>query len=95
MRIRPQIECVIGSGYLGIAKIHGKSTLPKKRGRKNPLTREDKATNRAISGRRALNENVIGSLKRFKIIADKYRNRRKRFALRVNLIAGVHNYERT
>ena len=35
------------------------------------------------------------SLKRFKIIADKYRNRRKRFALRVNLTAGVHNYELT
>ena len=42
---------------------------------------------------RVLNENVIGSLKRFKIIADRYRNRRKRFALRFNLIAGIYSLE--
>lgn len=49
--------------------------------------------NRAISRDRVLNENVIGLIKRFKIIADRYRNRRKRFGLRFNLIAGIHNYE--
>ncbi len=38
-------------------------------------------------------ENVIGMLKRFKIIADKYRNRRKRFGLRFNLISGIYNFE--
>jgi hypothetical protein len=46
-----------------------------------------------ISSERVVNENVIGSLKRFKIISDRYRNRRKRFGLRFNLIAGIHNYE--
>ncbi|MDR2539526.1 MAG: IS5/IS1182 family transposase, partial [Chlamydiales bacterium] len=40
-----------------------------------------------------LNEIVIGSLKRFKIISDRYRNRRKRFSLRFNLIAGIYNLE--
>ncbi len=40
-----------------------------------------------------MNENVIGILKRFKIIADKYRNRRKRFSLRFNLISGIYNFE--
>ncbi|HEV8052481.1 MAG TPA: IS5/IS1182 family transposase, partial [Parachlamydiaceae bacterium] len=29
--------------------------------------------------------------KRFKIISDRYRNRRKRFGLRFILIAGIHN----
>jgi len=42
---------------------------------------------------RVVNEHVIGALKRFKIIADKYRNRRKRFGLRFNLIAGIYNLE--
>ncbi|MDR0296736.1 MAG: IS5/IS1182 family transposase, partial [Rickettsia sp.] len=28
-----------------------------------------------------------------KIIADKYRNRRKRFSLRFNLISGLYNWE--
>ncbi|KJV70288.1 transposase domain protein [Orientia tsutsugamushi str. TA716] len=29
----------------------------------------------------------------FKIIADKYRNRRKRFGLRFNLTSGIYNFE--
>jgi len=93
VRILPRVESVTDTGFLGIGKLHAKSTLPKKRSKKNPLTREDKAANRAISSRRALNENVIGSLKRFHIIADKYRNRRRRFGLRFTLIAGIHNFE--
>ena len=47
----------------------------------------------AISSERVVNENVIGMIKRFKIVADRYRNRRKRFALRFNLIAGIYNFE--
>ena len=65
----------------------------KKKSKKKPLTKEDKKQNRELSAQRALNENVIGSIKRFKIVADKYRNRRKRFGLRFNLIAGIHNFE--
>lgn len=76
-----------------MAKIHANSELPKKKTKKNLLTKEDKKNNKKLSSDRVINENVIGSLKRFKIIADKYRNRRKRFGLRFNLIAGIHNYE--
>jgi len=92
-RIHSEIKVITDTGYQGIARIHQKSELPKKRSKKNPLTKEDKENNRKLSSQRALNENVIGMLKRFKIIADKYRNRRKRFGLRFNLIAGMYNYE--
>jgi len=51
--------------------------------------------NQQLSKERVLNENVIGCLKRFKITADCYRNRRKRFMLRFNLIAGIYNLELT
>ncbi|WP_425378409.1 hypothetical protein [Spiroplasma endosymbiont of Polydrusus pterygomalis] len=34
-------------------------------------------------------ENVFAILKKFKIITEKYRNRRKSFALRFNLIASI------
>ncbi len=47
---------------------------------KHPLTKEDKKKNRQLSSDQVLNENVIGSLKRFKILSDRYRNRRKRFS---------------
>ena len=32
-------------------------------------------------------------IKRFKIVSDRYRNRRKRFGLRFNLIAAIYNME--
>jgi hypothetical protein len=80
------------SGYTGIKKLQKNSRLPKKSSKKKPLTNEEKKLNREISSERVLNENVIGSLKRFKIISDRYRNRRRRFGLRFNLIAGIYNY---
>ncbi len=92
-RIHPKIKTVTDTGYQGIQKLHRKSELPKKRSKKNPLTKEDKKKNQELSRERVANENVIGMLKRFKIIADKYRNRRKRFGLRFNLIAGIYNLE--
>lgn len=84
---------ITDTGYRGVEKICTNVVLPKKTYKKNPLTKQDKKHNRIISSWRALNENVIGLLKRFKIICDKYRNRRKRFGLRYNLIAGIYNYE--
>jgi hypothetical protein len=77
----------------GIKKIHANSILPKKRTKNNPLTHEDKAFNRAISSERVTNEHAIGFIKRFKIISERYRNRRKRFCLRFNLIAGICNFD--
>nr|WP_084763132.1 MULTISPECIES: hypothetical protein [Nostocales] len=38
-------------------------------------------------------EHINRKLKIFKILSDRYRNRRKRFGLRFNLIAGLYNYE--
>jgi hypothetical protein len=80
------IQGIVDSGYTGIKKLQGTSLLPKKRSRGQLLTKEEKRTNRNISSERVLNENVIGRLKRFKILSDKYRNRRKRFGLRFNHI---------
>jgi hypothetical protein len=67
--------------------------VPKKKGKNKPLTKEDKKKNQLLASERVLNENVIGMIKRFKIVADKYRNRRKRFRLRFNLIASIYNLE--
>jgi hypothetical protein len=87
------ISGLADSGYTGIKKFQKNASVPKKSSKKRPLTKEEKKENKRISSERVLNENVIGSLKRFKIISDKYRNRRKRFGLRFNLIAGIYNFE--
>ena len=67
--------------------------MPKKKSKKNPLSMDDKKQNQQLSSQRVLNENVIGAIKRFKIVSDRYRNRRKRFALRFNLIAAIYNMQ--
>ncbi|WP_250296550.1 IS5 family transposase [Wolbachia endosymbiont of Oedothorax gibbosus] len=91
--ILPQTKILADSGYRGMQKIHKNVELPHRRSKKNPLSKEKKAENRSLSIRRVVVENVIGLLKRFKIISDRYRNRRKRFGLRFNLIASIHNRE--
>jgi hypothetical protein len=92
-------SAITDSGYQGITNIHPNSTTPYKRKRKQkdkpriPLTKAERQHNHQLASDRILNEHVIGALKRFKIIAEKYRNRRKRFGLRFNLIAGIYNLQ--
>ncbi len=81
------------SGFQGVQKIHKNTSLPIKRKKGQKLSKEDKAFNKKLSQERVLNENVLSMLKRFKIIACRYRNRRKRFGLRFNLLAGIYNFE--
>jgi len=93
VRLKKATKVEVDTGYQGIKKIHKNSILPKKKTKKNPLSWTDKTFNRTISSERVSNEHAIGFIKRFKIVSDKYRNRRKRFGLRFNLIAGICNFE--
>lgn len=93
VHIHPDIKILTDTGYQGIQKVHSNSETPKKKTKKESLTKEDKQKNKALASERILNENVIGSLKKFRIISDRYRNRRKRFGLRFNLISGIYNLE--
>ena len=52
-----------------------------------------KKENRKISSQRIYVEHVIGKLKIFRILSERYRNRRKRFGLRFNLITAIYNLE--
>ena len=66
---------------------------PKKNTKKNPLLKEEEKENKELSSKRIFVENVIGSVKRFRILFSTYRNRRKRFSLRFNLISAIYNFE--
>ncbi|MFH1644547.1 MAG: IS5 family transposase [bacterium] len=92
-KIAEHVNAMTDTGYIGMQKIHLNTSVPRKKSKLKPLTSEDKQYNRELSRKRVLNEHVIGNIKRFKIISDKYRNRRKRFGLRFNLISGIYNYE--
>ena len=82
-------KLLLDSGYQGMGKLHGNCDLPKKKTKKSPLSAEDKRGNRELSGAGARNEHAIGLVKRFRILAERYRNRRRRFSL----IAGICNFE--
>ena len=82
------------SGYQGIQKLYPAATqLPFKSTKAKPLTKEQKKHNHCLAVDRVVIEHVIRALKIFKILAYPYRNRRKRFQLRLNLIAGLYNYK--
>lgn len=80
-------------GYQGIKKIHANSQVPQKKPRKGELSEVEKNRNRELARKRVVGEHINRKLKIFKILSDRYRNRRKRFSLRFNLIAGLYNYE--
>jgi transposase len=81
------------AGYQGLTKLHPNSQTPAKKSKLHPLSKEQKTSNRALSQKRILIENIIRRLKIFRILSERYRNRRKRFGLRFNLIAAIHNME--
>lgn len=91
--LHESLELLADSGYQGLDKLHDKSRTPKKKPKNGQLTKAARAANRELSRRRIVVENVIRSLKIFRILLERYRNRRKRFSLRFNLIAGLYNFE--
>ncbi len=93
IKVTKSVKILADSGYQGIQNLHENAEIPKKKTKKQPLTKADKAKNCEIGSKRVLVENVIGFIKRFKILAERYRNRRTRFGLRFNLIAAIHNFE--
>ena len=87
--------CVhVDLGYLGIKHIHGNIEIPHKASKNNPLTEEQKQENKRKASARICVEHVNAKLKVFQILTQKYRNRRKRFNLRFNLICGLVNSDR-
>ena len=79
------------SGYLGLKRWHCHSDLPHKKSKHCPLTRQQKQENARLATERVPVEHGFGWLKRFAILVGPYRNRTKRFALRLNLLAALYN----
>ena len=94
VHIRPEIVLEADTGYQGLVRLHTNSLLPKKRSKKHPLTKQQRRENHKISSSRIFVEHAIRFVKRFRILSERYRNRKNRFALRFSLIAGICNFER-
>ena len=94
VRLTAATQLLGDRGYQGVQKLHANSRTPRKKPPRRTLPEADRQANRALARERVRGEHVIGSLKIFHILADRYRNRRKRFGLRINLISGLYNFDR-
>jgi len=81
------------SGYQGIIEVCSNAKIPKKKTKKNPFSKEDKKDNRQLARERIIIEQINAKIKVFKITKYPYRNRRKKFGLRMNLICAIINLD--
>ena len=99
-RLNRNTQALFDSGYRGMQKFRAKSLIPI-RHKEDIVKLSDehksarKAENKAMSNVLMKIEHVIGRIKNFKIVAERYRNRLKRLLLRFNLICGFVNFEKS
>jgi len=80
-------------GFQGISLIHKFSLTPFKKPRNGKLTDLQKQFNSSLSKYRILIEHVNRTIKRFKILQHRYRNKQRKHLLRFSLICGICNFE--
>lgn len=91
--INPLTVVFADSGYQGIQNIVTQAKNPQKKPKGGKLTKQEKKKNRELSSLRVKIEHVNREIKVFRILKGTYRNKRKRFGLRMNLIAAIYNYD--
>lgn len=87
------IELLADGGYQELHILYANSGMPIKRHKNQKLSTEEKMYNRNLSSSRILVENVNRRIKRFKIMGERYRNKRQRHALRMTIICALHNMD--
>ena len=83
----------VDMGYIGIEKIHKNSIIPIKSSKNHKLTEDEKWYNSEVSKVRIAIEHTNAFLKKFKIISNRFRNRRKNFKLYMTFICSIYNFE--
>ena len=91
--IAEHVRILADAGYQGLAELHENCQTPFKKSKYHALTQKEKQRNRDLARKRILIEHIFRKLKIFRILSERYRNRRKRFALRFNLVAAIYNLE--
>lgn len=93
VRFSENLLCLADKGYQGIAKLHANTITPQKKPPRKPLSDVDQQANRALARLRVKVEHSIRRLQRFRILSERYRNRRRHFTRRIHLLAGIINFE--
>jgi DDE superfamily endonuclease len=91
--IPPDSRGFVDSGYQGFHHLHEDVDFPYKATKNRPLDKEEKEYNQGLSRVRVVVENVLGDIKVFRILSDRYRNKRKRYNVKFQIIAGIVNFK--
>ena len=92
--IPEQVVNVFDLGYLGVERdFPGQtSSLPNKKKRRQDLSQEEKEYNRNHSKKRVVIEHTICRLKKYRIMADNFRNRLRKHDRVSDIVSGLVNY---
>lgn len=83
----------VDSGYQGYDKDHANLEFPYKKPKRGELNDEEKEYNRGLSSFRVRVEHRIGRVKRFRIVAERFRNPLRTHDTKVSIVAGLVNLE--
>jgi hypothetical protein len=86
---------VFDLGYLGVEKDFSEqlSSIPKRKKRNLDLSQEEKEYNKNHSRKRIVIEHTICKLKKYRIFADLFRNRLRKYDKVSDIVAGLINYK--
>jgi hypothetical protein len=89
-----QVVNVFDLGYLGVEKDYPEqlSSLPQRKKRNLSQSREERYYNKIHSKKRIVIEHAICRLKKYRILADVFRNRLKKYNKVSDIVAGLINY---
>ncbi|HXT83023.1 MAG TPA: transposase family protein [Verrucomicrobiae bacterium] len=89
-----QVVNVFDLGYLGIEKDFPEqlSSIPNRKKRNMDLSVEEREYNKSHSKKRIVIEHTICRLKKFRILADVFRNRLRKYNKVSDIVAGLVNY---
>jgi hypothetical protein len=89
-----QVVNVFDLGYLGIENDYPEllSSLPSRKKRNLELSAEEKEYNKSHSKKRIMIEHTICRLKKFRILADVFRNKLRKYNKASDIVSGLENY---
>ena len=90
-----QVVNVFDLGYLGVEKDFPEqiSSLPNRKKRNKKLSKEEKEHNKSHSKKRIVIEHAICKLKKYRILADVFRNKLRRYNKVSYIVSGLVNYK--
>jgi hypothetical protein len=89
-----QVVNVFDLGYLGVGKDYPEqlSSLPNKKKKNQELSAEEKECNKSHSRKRIVREHTICRMKKYRILADIFRNKLRKYNGVSDIVSGLVNY---